>query len=328
MSEDREMLPLADAKDAKTRAAAWLERRDRADWSESDQAELDKWLAQSPGNLLAYWRVEAAWDNTNRLIAVRPFERRPPAPDTRGKWISALVKLVAGCAAIAVLGGGFLLFTPRAKEQSYATPIGGHEVVSLADGSQIELNTDTVVRTDVSPDHRFAAIDKGEAYFQIAHDTKHPFVVQAGQRRITVLGTKFFVRQTADRLEVALLDGRIWFDANNRELQPQAMLLSPGDVAIATPTSVFLKRASEQQLTSELGWRKGVLIFDNTALADAAAEFNRYNTRHIVIDDKAVAQLKVVGTFPKQDLSAFVDVAQEVFNLRVDRRGDTIVITR
>ncbi|HVT25997.1 MAG TPA: FecR domain-containing protein [Rhizomicrobium sp.] len=328
MSEDREMLPLADAKDAKTRAAAWLERRDRADWSESDQAELEQWLAQSPGNLLAYWRVEAAWDNTNRLIAVRPFERRPAAPDTRGKWMSALAKLVAGCAAVAVLGGAFLLFTPHPKEQSYATPVGGHEVVSLADGSQIELNTDTVVRTDVSPDHRFAAIDKGEAYFQIAHDTKHPFVVQAGQRRITVLGTKFFVRRTADRLEVALLDGRIWFDANNRELQPQAMLLSPGDVAIATPTSVFLKRASEQQLTSELGWRKGVLIFDNTALADAAAEFNRYNTRHIVIDDKAVAQLKVVGTFPKQDLSAFVDVAQEVFNLRVDRRGDTIVITR
>ncbi len=58
------MRRLADAKDAKTRAAAWLERRDRADWSEADQADLDKWLAQSPGNLLAYWRVEAAWDNT------------------------------------------------------------------------------------------------------------------------------------------------------------------------------------------------------------------------------------------------------------------------
>jgi transmembrane sensor len=328
MSENRDMLPLPDAKDAKAHAAAWLERRDRADWNETDQAELDKWLAQSPGNLLAYWRVEAAWDNTNRLIAVRPFERRAAEPDRRAKWMSALAKLVAGCAAIAVLGGGFLLFTPHAKEQAYVTPIGGHEVVSLADGSQIELNTDTVVRTDVSPDHRFAAIDKGEAYFQIAHDAKHPFVVQAGQRRITVLGTKFFVRRTADRLEVSLIDGRIWFDANNRELQPQAMLLTPGDVAIATPNSVFLKRASEQQLTSELGWRKGVLIFDNTALADAAAEFNRYNTRHIVIADKTVAQLKVVGTFPKEDLSAFVDVAQEVFNLRVDRRGDAIVITR
>ncbi|HEY4123862.1 MAG TPA: FecR domain-containing protein [Rhizomicrobium sp.] len=316
------------AKDTKALAAAWLERRDRADWSEADQAELDKWLAQSPGNLLTFWRVESAWDNTNHLIAVRPFERRTPEPDRRGKLISVLAKLVAGCAAVAVLGGGFFLLTPRMKEQAYTTSVGGHEVVSLADGSQIELNTDTVVRTDVSPDHRFASIEKGEAYFQIAHDAKHPFVVAAGNRRITVLGTKFFVRQSGDRLEVGLIDGRIWFDANNRELQPQAMLLAPGDVAIATPTSVFLKRASEQQLTSELGWRKGVLIFDNTALADAAAEFNRYNARHIVISDKAVAQLKVVGTFPKQDLSAFVDVAQEVFNLRVDKRGDTITITR
>ncbi len=328
MSENRDMRLAADAKDAKVRAAAWLERRDRADWSEADQAELDKWLVQSPGNLLAYWRVEAAWDNTNRLIAVRPFDRRAPEPEPRGRLMSVLSKIVAGCAAVAVLGGGFLLLTPHAKEQAYATPVGGHEIVSLADGSQIELNTDTVVRTDVSPDHRFASIEKGEAFFQISHDAKHPFVVAAGNRRITVLGTKFFVRQSANRLEVGLIDGRIWFDANNRELQPQAMLLAPGDIAIATPTSVFLKRASEQQLTSELGWRKGVLIFDNTALADAAAEFNRYNTRHIVIDDKSVAQLKVVGTFPKQNLSAFVDVAQEVFNLRVDKRGDQIVISR
>jgi hypothetical protein len=61
---------------------------------------------------------------------------------------------------------------------------------------------------------------------------------------------------------------------------------------------------------------------------DLETALNRYNTRHIVIAAKTVAQLNVVGTFPKEDLSAFVDVAQEVFNLRVDRRGDTIVITR
>ncbi len=193
--------------------------------------------------------------------------------------ISALAKFVARLRCDRGSGRGISSsHAARPKESAYTTPIGGHEIVSLADGSQIELNTDTVVRTDVSPDHRFASIEKGEAYFQIAHDAKHPFVVAAGNRRITVLGTKFFVRQSADRLEVGLIDGRIWFDANNRELQPQAMLLAPGDIAIATPTSVFLKRASEQQLTSELGWRKGVLIFDNTALASAAAEFNRYNT--------------------------------------------------
>lgn len=320
--------PAVDVRAAKARAAAFLEQRDRADWSAEDQARLDAWLAQSPGNLLAFWRVEAAWDQTARLIAVRPFERRAVQHERRSPVLAALAKLVAGCAAIAVLGGGLLLLTPSPREQAHATAIGGHEIVSLADGSKIELNTDTRVRTDVSPDHRFAAIDKGEAYFQIAHDAKRPFVVAAGARRITVLGTKFIVRQSPERLEVSLLDGRIWFDAGNRKLQPQAVLMAPGDVAIATADTVFVKHASEQQLTSELGWRNGVLIFDNTTLADAAAQFNRYNTQQIVIADAAAARLKVVGTFPNQDLSAFVDIAQEVFNLRVERRAESIVITR
>jgi len=323
-----EMPPPPHAQNAKARAAAFLEQRDRADWGPDDQASLDAWLAQSPGNLLAFWRVEAAWDQTARLIAVRPFERRAVAPEQRGPFLAALAKLVAGCAAIAILGGGFLLFTPGTREQFHTTPKGGHEIVSLVDGSKIELNTDTQIRTDVSPDHRFAAIDKGEAYFQIAHDAKRPFVVAAGTRRITVLGTKFLVRQSPDRLEVALIDGRIWFDAGNRKQQPQAVLMTPGDVAIATASTVFVKHASEHQLANELGWRSGVLIFDNTTLADAVAEFNRYNARQIVITDKAAARLKVVGTFPKQDLNAFIDIAQEVFNLRVERRADMIAISR
>ncbi|HTO39819.1 MAG TPA: FecR domain-containing protein [Rhizomicrobium sp.] len=328
MSEPEMPGPTVDARDAKTRAAAFLEQRDRADWSADDQARLDAWLAQSPGNLLAFWRVEAAWDQTARLIAVRPFERRAVQPERRGTVLAALAKLVAGCAALAILGGGFLLFTPGTREQAHATAIGGHEIVSLADGSKIELNTDTQVRTDVSPDHRFAAIDKGEAYFQIAHDAKRPFVVAAGNRRITVLGTKFIVRQSPERLEVSLLDGRIWFDAGNRKLQPQAVLMAPGDVVIATANTVFVKHASEHQLANELGWRNGVLIFDNTTLADAVAQFNRYNTRKIVLTDSAVGHLKLVGTFPKQDLNAFIDIAQEVFNLRVQRRADMIAISR
>jgi transmembrane sensor len=325
MSEDREMLPLADAKDAKTRAAAWLERRDRADWSESDQAELDKWLAQSPGNLLAYWRVEAAWDNTNRLIAVRPFERRPPAPDTRGKWISALVKLVAGCAAIAVLGGGFLLFTPRAKEQSYTTPIGGHEVVSLADGSQIELNTDTVVRTDVSPDHRFAAIDKGEAYFHVTHNAQRPFRVFAGNRTVTDLGTRFSVRRDSERFEVAVMEGKVAFDPGKEQEKPIALL--PGDVVVATATKVSLTKKPSRALAESLGWQRGLLIFDNTTLADAAAEFNRYNGEKLIVA-KSAAHLPVVGTFRSNDVEAFARVTKEVFGLRFERHGAQIVIAR
>src|SRR3546814_18300530 len=82
----------------------------------------------------------------------------------------------------------------------YDTPVGGQRLIALADGSQIELNTKTVVRTAVSKTLRRVWLDNGEVFFEIAHDAAHPFVIFAGPKRITVLGTNFSVRRDGDKV--------------------------------------------------------------------------------------------------------------------------------
>jgi len=70
------------------------------------------------------------------------------------------------------------------------------------------------------------------------------------------------------------------------------------------------------------------LIFDNTSLGEAAAEFNRYNSNKLVLADSASARLTIVGTFKTNDVASFAEVVQDILRLHVARRGDETVITR
>jgi transmembrane sensor len=312
------------ASEVQADAALWLERRERSDWSAADQRELDAWLAQSPAHVIAYLRIEDVWQRADRLQALAHPE---PAARIERRWVRPItLSIAAAIAVVAVLGGIAARFLLPAGERTYSTDIGGRELVAFADGTQIELNTDTVLRARMTSTERTIWLDKGEAYFQVKHDAAHPFVVMTGNHRVTDLGTKFVIRRDAGRLEVALLEGRVRFGAANSSADSD--LLLPGDQVVATANSVSVQKMPMRALTNELDWRRDMLVFNHTTLADAAREINRYNRRKLVIADPAVASLTIGGTFPKNDIGAITSAARELFKLRVEEHGDEIVISR
>ncbi len=319
--------PAVRALATKVRAAAWLERRDRVDWTDQDQRDLDAWLDESTANFLAFQRVATAWGRAERLVALEPRKFQPATSSTSGPNRSFWMRTIALVATVClfVIGGAVFLLLP--DKHTFTTPVGGHEIVKLADGSSIELNTDTVFHTDMGVTHRSGWLEKGEAYFSIAHDTGRPFVITAGQHKITVLGTKFLVRNEPNHLEVALFDGRVWFDAENG-MSSQSALLMPGDILVASARSVSITKASRKVLSGELSWRSGVLVFRNTPLAEAAHQYNRYNREKIIIGDAEAAQLMISGALPTTNTQEFVHIAQKFFGLRVKHNGDGIVISR
>jgi transmembrane sensor len=83
-----------------------------------------------------------------------------------------------------------------------------------------------------------------------------------------------------------------------------------------------------QALTNTLGWRRGVLVFDNTTLGDAAAEFNRYNRMQLVIADPAIARMPIAGKFPTTGVLRFADVVTHVFGLRVKTDREAMIVSR
>ncbi len=311
------------ASEIEDRAADWLmERKDERNWTEEDQKALDAWLAQSLAHQVAFFRLEAALDRAERLRALQPSVRQ-----SRGMWSVAL-KAVAALSLVAIAGviGARYILGPRVT--AYQTSVGDSETLSLGDGSQIELNTDTSLRVAQGSDGRQAWLDKGEAYFQIKHDAQHPFTVIAGDNRVTDLGTKFTLRRFPDRLEVTLIEGGARLDASNDRAAARSVTLKPGDMATVSNGAINVARKSEQTLADELGWRHGILTFRYTTLAQAVDEFNRYNRTQLVIADPHVAKLTIYGAFAANDAAAFADAVQTDFKLHVENLHGQIVLAR
>jgi transmembrane sensor len=327
-SEDRMVSQAADTKGIGMQAAAWIERRDFEQWNEADEAALKAWLEESPAHRIAFFRLDFSWQRTARLAALRSSNSTRTQALNKRRILSAIFRaamIVAGVLALA--GGGMLLF-PQMNRTSYSTNIGAREILALKDGSQIELNTDTVLQVSKSGHQREVWLEKGEAYFQVAHDSVHPFIVRVGDRRITDIGTKFVVRRDDRKIRVAVLEGGVELKQTGAGDQSKSAVLRAGDVAVADANSFSVTKKSEFALTEELSWRNGVLVFDHTTLADAAFEINRYGGKKLIIADAAAGRIMIGGTFPINNVMAVAEAAQDSLGLHVEDRGDEIVISR
>lgn len=311
------------------RAADWMLAREMSEsWSDEDQASLDAWLSDATSHVAAYWRLNEAWQQAKRLRALRSpmrphFAERRDEVKRRVLWRAAI--LLVG---VLVFGGVWLNRAGQPGTKTYTTPVGGHLQLALPDGSKIELNTDTRLALSTIGDQRFARLDRGEAFFEIKHDERHPFSVAVGDHRIVDIGTKFVVRDDNHQVSVALIEGKARFETQSQSAAAQATDLLPGDVVTATASSMSVSRQPMHELDDRVAWRKGLLVFDNATLADAASELNRYNSEKIVIPDAKVAQLTIGGTFYAYDVSALLNTAQQIFGLQVHKRGNEMVISR
>jgi|HubBroStandDraft_2_1064218.scaffolds.fasta_scaffold134588_2 transmembrane sensor len=322
--DDRNIGPEFNATSEESRAAEWVAaRRNQKDWTDECQAELDAWLAKSLAHRVAFIRIDATWRRTDRLAALRKPMREPEDSNVprRGRWMR--IASVLGVVAISsVVAANYFM---QHRSQLIQTPKGGQERLTLSDGSQIELNTDSAVLIDLHNSLRAVELVRGEAFFQIKHDTSRPFVVTAGTRRIVDLGTKFLVRMSPDSLNVILVEGKARLEGANTQ---RAAVLLPGDVAIATAYATKITRKSVRELSESLAWQHGAVVFHNERLADAVAELNRYGGPQLIVADSDSAKLAINGTFLTNNAEEFAGIAHELFGLRVERRSGNLILSR
>lgn len=302
------------------RAALWRYRQEQPDWSAADQAALDAWLEEATAHRVAWLRMDHGWEKVGRLASLRSPGAPAPAVRQRRWWRPAAI-----AASLALATGLGLTATGVFDRKAYVTEVGGHATVPLADGTKIELNTDTKLRTQLEEAERVVWLDRGEAYFDVARDEKRPFVVRAGDRRVVVLGTKFSVRRDGDRVIVAVAEGKVRVEAAKADKPPATV--TRGDVVIADRAATLVTPKSLERVESELAWRRGLLMFDKSALGEAVAEVNRYNHRKLVVEDEAAAAIRITGSFEAENVDAFARLLRDAFGLVVEEEGDEIRIS-
>jgi transmembrane sensor len=304
-------------------AALWRHRQEQPGWTPDDQAAFDAWLDESTAHRVAWLRMEYGWQKVGRLASLRSPDA--PATSTR-RPLARFWRPTAMAAGLALaIGLGSLVATDSFTRHAYVTEVGGHATVPLADGTKIELNTNTKLRASLAEKQRTVWLDRGEAYFEVAHDASRPFVVYAGERKVTVLGTKFSVRRDGDRVVVAVVDGRVRVD-EVKETKPPA-IVTRGDTVIAEPAATLVTPKSIDRVESELAWRRGLLEFDKSTISDAAQEINRYNRKKLVVEDAQAGAIRITGSFEAENIDAFARLLRQAFGLNVQEDGDEIRIS-
>lgn len=324
-------------------AAAWLARRDGGDWSSEDDAHLTEWLNEATAHRVAFLRLENVWEGARRARALStlPAGIVPPADEWRqSPYFQATVpatqsaprrrrlrwwSVAAACSALAVaLGTTGYIFNWFGAGSVYSTPVGIISSVPLADGSIVTLNTASRIRVEFEPKERRVVLERGEAYFVVKRNPARPFIVIAGEQKIVDVGTQFSVRREPTETQVVVTEGTVRFESAAAHPRP----LSAGSIAFARDGDVLVHKESIRQAEDMVSWRKGYLTFRDTSLADAVAEFNRYNVRRIAIADPGVAGIRISGTFRPTNYEAFVRLLHDGYAIDVQDTGGGITLSK
>jgi transmembrane sensor len=311
----------------RARAARWVVELHGPDRDAKLEAQVRRWIEADPRHAAAFELATAAWQYSGELPASLP-PRRAASP---GRAATIPRPVLAGIAALvlALMAAIYL-----ARDGTLATGPGEQRTVVLTDGTQISLDANTRVLVQYDPGVRKVTLIGGEALFDVVKHQSRPFVVVVGDRKVIAVGTSFVV----DRVEpassafaVTLVEGRVavepssWPDTLPPGPSAGLTLLSSGErLTVGADATLAVDKPSLDRVTA---WRRGQLIFDDTSLSEAAAEFNRYGPMIIEVDTPAVGNLRVGGVFRIGDSSSFAHAMADAHHLRLIERGRKILLT-
>ncbi|WP_336961417.1 FecR family protein [Sphingobium aquiterrae] len=310
-------------------AAAWDARLRGAKATFRDRRAFQAWLQEDAEHQAAHDRLQAALSMLRahaklpELSALRDEARNSVHQSRRRRVASAIALAVAAMLLL------MLVVAPQTERGAeiaallhgdtvYATSPDERIRVTLADGSVATLDSSTRLLVRLGKARRDITLLSGRALFQVAKDRQRPFVVRAGDRTITALGTVFDVRLSPRELRVTLAEGRVAV----RPVQPRQgsaeQILKPRQqlVEIAGMASPELRTVDTDKA---LSWADGQVFFENEPLASAVEEMNQYSHLKIVVDP-AVADLRINGMFRTGNQAGFIAVLQ--IALPVEVRND------
>jgi transmembrane sensor len=315
-------------------ATDWFARRRSGEMTPAETDALAAWLAEDEAHAEALAAAGRIWASSGldairehpRILALR--ERGLARRSRRRWWIAA--PAVAACLAALVavpslLGSGLPtapeLFAPSIQ-QEFRTSVGQRTTVRLPDGSLVTLDTDTTLRTRETEHRRLIFLDKGQAFFKVAHDKSRPFVVSAGGRTVTATGTAFSVRVAPKVFDVVLVEGSVRVESPVRATplglptgRVQATEMQAGSELAALDNRHWTVREADP--AADTAWLSGRLVYKAAPLSEVVADMNRYSEKKIVIADAAIAARQLSGTYRAGDIEGFVKAVQDYGLARV-----------
>lgn len=333
--------------DIQEQACLWVSRLDRGLKSD-EKVELDTWLAESNAHRQALLDAASLWDDMSVLNELSGLFPQPTARHTTKKhslpknavWGIAATFLVMAIAIGVIVQRTWLNSTPEfaAVSQKVQTGVGEQKNVTLSDGSQLHLNTNSLVTVDFTSSARNIVLLKGEAHFEVAHDKTRPFSVTAGNNTVTAVGTAFNMQYVDDNaFELVVTDGKVLvkdrFKASSsneslfgkRPVTEEGLLMFAGEKATVLGKVEARESMSQNEIDDDLAWQQGMIVFKGEPLESVLLEIGRYTPVRFHISDDSLRKRRVAGYFKVGDIDGLLSALESSFNITYEKVTETSI---
>lgn len=278
-------------------------------WSDAARLKQHPDYAELLGSPTFRERVVACW---------RGLTINPPTRWALGSTLAA-VMLVGAC--VAIFG-----------RSDYSTRVAEIRELPLSDGSVLTLGAKSELDVRFTDTERIVRLDRGEAFFSVAHNAARPFVVIAGDTRIRVVGTQFNVAYDGRRARVTVLKGEVQITSETGKI---ARLFHGGEVS--TPVRLLANQRIDAEDSAPPGapetlqgthvcsWCQGRLDYQDAPLSDIVADANRYYSAEVVIATPALGAERLTTSFRASQIDEMLDTLPGTLSITVKRRVDGTV---
>lgn len=280
--------------DPAQQAVFWLTWLTSGETNETQERAFKHWLNQDPSHQKAWEDAQALWHDVARLtesdLADTPSPNRSAiAVQARQTPYSYFAIGIAACLLLSVvIWVTGIPYYPA----DYQTGIGDGQEIALADGSMIQLNSNTAVSIDFDDSRRRLILHSGEAWFKVAPDPVRPFEVETDFGTVRALGTQFNIANYNEMVTVTVFEHAVRVRLADGG---QVQRLTEGSSLQFDRSIQYLDQQADLKKTS--AWRRQRMIFQDRKLTDVVQELNRYRQGRILIVDPTINDLPMTGVF-------------------------------
>lgn len=198
--------------------------------------------------------------------------------------------------------------------------------ISLPDGTRITLNRYSSITYPKKFKERREVSLNGEAYFEVEHDSRHPFVVNTSTIKVEDLGTRFNISayRESSTIRTALIEGSVNVIDN---IHRKSLLLKPGETALYNKKSQQLSQQRVKHISEDIAWRNGSFVFEYSSISEVAERLSNSFNVTIKITDHSLANYHINAKFcHKEDLKTILDVLQQAGYFNYQQTNNQILL--
>ncbi len=300
---------------------------------------LEHWVLENPDNKKLFNQYRVSWNlanttkNNNQIdvnaefnkLSNKLFKQEPEIKIQSRKSNKLFLKIAASIIFIAISAYSIFYFVNKPTYKSYfaQTQIINQD---LPDGSTFTLNKNSEIKiSDKYAQTERRIILDGEAYFNVKHNNKIPFIVETQNLEIKDIGTSFFVKsnKTDENIEITVSSGIV---SVTYVKTGDKIILNKGDKGIFTKTdkTLFKQKNNDENF---LSWKTKIFNFKNKTLNKVINKLNQVYGSDIKLQNPELKNCRLTAKFENKSLDAILKILQATFDLKIEKKNKKILIS-